>query len=193
MSSWFIRSNGETAHNEPGTSLHMDGEPPAFPARKFNYRKECLDKGFARVGWPGTGDLREPTWRSQARQTYGSMMKRHHVRYLQQFVHILPGDLVLLPTDGRCYQVHLGVVVPPRRPELARAGIPAYYYYFDIPGRNWYENAHRVDVDWAKGADGAHGEFNIPGIGGTWRRGFGQVTAGEPLVIQMATAAGLLR
>ena len=42
------------------------------------------------------------------------MMKGHHVRYLQQFVHILPGDLVLLPTDGRCYQVHLGVVVPPR-------------------------------------------------------------------------------
>ena len=73
------------------------------------------------------------------------MMKGHHVRYLQQFVHILPGDLVLLPTDGRCYQVHLGVVVPPRCQELARAGIPAYYYYyFDIPGRNWYENAHRV-------------------------------------------------
>ena len=171
----------------------MNGEPPAFPDRKFNYRKECLDKSFARVGWPGTGDLREPTWQSQARQTYGSMMKRHHFGYLELFVQIRPGDLVLLPTDRRYCQVHLGIVVPPRRPKLARAGTPAYYYYFDIPGLNWYENAHRVDVNWAKGADGAHGEFNIPGIGGTWRRGFGQVTAGEPLVIQMAKAAGLLR
>ena len=50
MHVWFIRCNGETAHNEPGTPRFVPGEPPQFPKREFNYRDECLCKGFARVG-----------------------------------------------------------------------------------------------------------------------------------------------
>ncbi len=66
MHVWFIRCNGETAHNEPGTPRFVPGEPPQFPERAFNYRDECLCKGFARVGWPAAGDLRHADWRARA-------------------------------------------------------------------------------------------------------------------------------
>jgi hypothetical protein len=52
MSIWFIRCNGETAHNQPGTSRHVPGEPPRWPAREFNYHDKCLEDGFARYGLP---------------------------------------------------------------------------------------------------------------------------------------------
>jgi hypothetical protein len=115
MRIWFIRCNGETAHNEPGTLRYVPGEPPTFPRREFNYRDECLCKGFARVGWPGSGDLRDPNWRTNAFRVYGDLMKPHHVRFLEQFLSIRAGDLVLLPTYAKRYEVHLGIVIPPRR------------------------------------------------------------------------------
>src|ERR1700752_1832605 len=115
MQVWFVRSNGETAHNEPGTALYVNGEPPEFPERAFNYRDECLCKGFVRVGWPASGDLRHADWRSRALDAYGNVMKGHHLQFLDKFGHITSGDLVLLPTYQKRYQVYLGVVVPPRQ------------------------------------------------------------------------------
>ena len=85
MSIWFIRCNGETAHNRPGTSRYIPGERPNWPDREFNYHDECLEQGFARYGFPAAGDLREPGWRSRARSAYGSMLEPRHERYLQQF------------------------------------------------------------------------------------------------------------
>jgi hypothetical protein len=45
-----------------------------------------------------------------------SNLEPRHERYLEQFVPINTGDLVLLPAYTRRYEVHLGIVVPPRQP-----------------------------------------------------------------------------
>ena len=68
MNIWFVRSNGNTGHNNPADDNYVPGEPPIFPNREFNYRLKCLDQGFARYGHPNTGDLREKIqqgWRHQ--------------------------------------------------------------------------------------------------------------------------------
>jgi hypothetical protein len=193
MRVWFIRSNGETAHNEPGTPGFVPGEPPQFPKREFNYRDECLCKGFARVGWPAAGDLRHSDWRGRALHAYANMMREHHLHFLEQFVEIEPGDVVLVPTYQTRYQVYLGVVVRPRRPEVHLDGIaPAYYYHFDIAAGDWFDNAHRVDVRWARPPEGLFQVFDIPEIGGTWIRGFGEVKAGKERILRLAQTADLL-
>ena len=149
MSTWFVRSNGDTAHNEPGTNLFMPGEPPAFPARRFNYREECIAKAFVRVGWPAAGDLREGTWRSRAATGYGSTMKRHHVRFLELFVQILPGYLVLLPA-GDANGTRFISAWSFHRARLNWAARPRQLL---LPLRHstsrLYDHAHRVDVIWA--------------------------------------------
>jgi len=191
MNVWFIRCNGKTGHNQPGTTRFMPGEPPRFPDRDFNYREECLKKGFARVGWPAAGDLRDAQWRTRATKVYGAMMKPHHIRFLEHFVDIMPGDLVLVPSYAKRYEVHLGVAVPAMRPQPGTPGTTAYYYYFEIETGDWYENAHRIDVEWAK-RDGRPRSFDIPEIGGTWIRGFGQVKAGHKRIVSLARTSGLL-
>lgn len=146
------------------------------------------------MGWPGAGDLREPNWRTRASQVYGDMMAPRHVRYLEQFREILPGDLVLLPSDtGRC-AVHLGVVIPPQRGDLDRTRSTAYYYHFDIRHQEWYENAHRVDVEWARD-DGGGGfrSFEVPELGGLWLRGFGRATGAADRARALARTCGLIR
>jgi hypothetical protein len=51
----------------------------------------------------------------------------------------------------------------------------AYYYYYNILKGDYYECAHRVNVQWAKGEDGEFGIFDVPEIGGIWRQAFGQL------------------
>jgi hypothetical protein len=191
MRAWFIRCNGETAHNEPGTPRYVPGEPPNFPDTKFNYLWECLNKGFARVGWPGAGDLRAPDWRSKAAACYGSMMAPYHVGFLEQFVTIRPRDLVAVPAYQRKYLVHLGVVSQPTDSEKTGGTGGAYYYYHAVEKGDWYDNAHRVDVRWARHADGRPMTFECPEIGGTWLRGFGPVLSGLQRLRELAQQAGL--
>ena len=186
MKIWFIRCNGETAHNQPGASRYVYGEPPKFPKRKFNYVDECLHKGFARVGFPGTGNLRDENWRSRANDVYGPQIKFHHVGYLEQFSSIIIGDIVLLPTYRKHYEVHLGIVISPRQEtKYDQIGL-AYYYYYDISKGDWYDNAHRVNVQWLQDSNRSFSSFDVPEIGGTWRRSFGQVKNGSQRIIQLA-------
>ena len=119
------------------------------------------------------------------------MMKAHHVRFLEQFAGILPGDLVALPGYRQRYEVHLGVVVSPRRQQFARGENGAYYYHFDVPAGEWFENAHRVDVKWAVAADGTPALFDLPDIGGSWLHAFGNITARSSRIEQLAAEAGL--
>ena len=134
MNIWFIRCSGETAHNQPGTDRCVKDEPPEWPKRKFNYKEKCLEDGFARYGFPGAGDLRNPGWRTRAHSVYGSMLEPQHERYLKQSPAINRGDLVLLPTYKGRHEVHLGVVVTPAKPERAGQRGKAYDYH-DVP--NW--------------------------------------------------------
>jgi hypothetical protein len=118
------------------------------------------------------------------------MMKHHHLQFLERFAGIDVGDIVLLPTYQQRYEVHLGVVIPPRRSPDERE---AYYYYFHFKSGDWYDNAHRVDVNWARTPVGSFRTFDVPEIGGTWIRGFGEVKGGTARIASLAKEAGLTR
>lgn len=129
---WFVRSNGNTGHNAPDSPDFVPGEPPLFPEVAFDYREKCLAEGFARIGWPNTGDLRNPGIGRLAPDGYSfETIDTSKQEYLTQFVSIRVGDLILIPSGEGEHSVHLGVVV--RRPfrdspQLTlRPGLPAYY------------------------------------------------------------------
>src|ERR1700704_5843806 len=139
MNVWFVRSNGETGHNQPGTKLYVPGEPPQFPKQLFNYRRECLAGGFVRIGWAAAGGLRKLQWRTRARDAYGANLSSMQMRYLEQFADIRVGDLVLIPAGREKYDVHIGIVQPNSN---QHAGLPRwapYFYYHNVPDGEWYE------------------------------------------------------
>ena len=107
----FIRSNGDTAHNDPKTPDFVPGEPPQGPTTAFDYRHKCLAEGFARIGWPNTGDLRAAGAGRLASQGYSfATLGEETQRYLTEFVAICTGDLVLLPARDADQDVHLGLL-----------------------------------------------------------------------------------
>jgi hypothetical protein len=195
MRTWFARCNGDTAHNQPGTPLYIPGEPPNFPDRHFNYTRLCLEEGYARHGTPAAGDLREPGWRVQAHRAYGNLSSRS-MSYLEHFVSIRVGDVIVIPAFREKYDVHVGVVIPPRRTEpprpLSARGWSAYYYHYDIAAGDWYENAHRVDVTWKRTASGGFEILSLPELGGLWRCAFGPIENGHERLLMLAARAGVL-
>ena len=94
-------------------------------------------------------------------------------------------DIVLLPTYRKSFEVQIGIVKQPRFETVTGKYGLAYYYYYDITKRDWYENAHRVDVSWLQDLNGDYRSFDIPEIGGTWRLSFGQVKKGRQRIIQL--------
>lgn len=169
----------------------MEGEPPLYPIRKFDYKEEWLHKGFARIGLPATGDHRLGWWRECGITVYGNVwLNDDKIRNHEQFALIEVGDIILIPTGLRRYQVHLGVAKPPRMGVNLAAPHRAYYYFYNIASGDWYENAHRIDVEWAKSGNEFQA-FDIPEIGGTWLRSFGPVKAGRMLSEQLAKGSGL--
>ncbi|MCC6740105.1 MAG: hypothetical protein IT452_13745 [Planctomycetia bacterium] len=194
---WFTRSNGETAHNEPGTPNYVQGEPPTFPERSFDYRKKCLEEGFARVGWPNAGDLRRPGEGRLAPEGYtiDTMRRTHAKRYLQAFAEIQVGDVVVIPAGAARYRVHVGVVV--RRSGEGRKSIAlspggaAYYFHHDVAHGEPYECAHRVDVQWAHDPASGWSVFTFQQLGGLWPKAFGSVLAARGAILTAANQAGL--
>lgn len=189
MDVWFIRSNGETGHNQPGTKLYVPGEPPNFPERVFNHRRDCLADGFARIGWPASGDLREIGWRVRARDAYGEVASRH-LAYLEQFATIRLGDLIVMPAEREKFDVHVGLVIPSARHAAAAPRSAPYYYHHDIQAGEWYENAHRVPVMWNRESDGKWTVVSIPNLGGLWPKAFGRVSRAKNEIIDLAKRAG---
>ncbi len=58
MPYFFVRVNGDTAHNNSSSpNCYVPNEPPIFPATFFNYCQYCLDKNIVRIGWPDVGDM----------------------------------------------------------------------------------------------------------------------------------------
>lgn len=139
IGTWFTRFHGETGHNQPGTPLFIPGEPPDFPDRYFNYTRLCLEEGFARIGAPAAGDLHDPGWRQRAQHAYPGITPRS-LGYLEQFAQIRVGDIIVTPAFREKHDVHLGVVIPPRRTNLhrppRRADVSAYYHHYDIAARD---------------------------------------------------------
>ena len=198
MKIWFARSNGSTVHNNPMTPGFVTGEPPIHPATIFNYRAVCLREGFARIGWPSAGDLRKRGWREKGRAVYSSPeFKDVHESYLEKLASIQTGDVVVIPADREEHDVHIGTVVlrlaPDRQVTCVRPGLAAYYYRYNVPSGNWFENAHRVDVLWDRDGQGEFGVHTVPELGGVWRRAFGSIVEGERRVLELAGQLGLIR
>jgi len=198
MNVWFTRSNGESDHNNPANARFVPGEPPTFPVVIFDYRLACLEHGFARIGWPGTGDLRDRGWVERGKIVYeADRFKPHFRRYLAAFAAIKTGDLVLIPAGGAKYEVHLGLVVQRRglqgEPSSRGARIAAYYYHHDLRSGHCFENAHRVDVRWARDEAGVYAAHVVRELGGLWPRAFGPVKAGHQHALRLASDVGLLQ
>lgn len=196
MRTWFTRTNGETAHNRSGTPLYVPGEPPNYPDRHFNHTHACIDGGFARIGWPATGDLRDVGWRERAQRAYGSMMRPLYIGYLEHFVSIRVGDVIVIPAYREKHDVYVGKVIPRRRAEPNRPapapGWSAYYYHYNIAAGDWYENAHRVDVQWGRTSTGSMTVLHLPELGGLWRKSFGPIEMGHERLLVLAARAGVL-
>lgn len=192
MDVYFVRTNGNTVHAGARAEEIVPGEPPGH----FDYRDKCLREGFARIGWPNTGDLRHSLTGRLARHGYSlhSISPRHR-RYLEEWSEIRVGDLILIPAGAGKYAVHLGVVTKrdrESRAELpARTGDLAYYYFHDVPAGEFYECAHRVDVRWdcAAGTAVVH---HFPEIGGAWLSAFRRRSASAEDVKRAALTAGLI-
>jgi hypothetical protein len=185
MAYWFTTSHGNTCHNEPGTSNYVEGEPPKFPLTLINYREKCLFDGFARIGYPNTGDLMDIGRGRLASEGYSffdietiskSSLTQNQLR---KFASILAGDYILLPAFEGEFMVHFGIVLTVNReviPPYINPRPNAYYYYHDVANGAYYECAHRVNVKWCKDENGDFREFYLPEIGGLWRQAFGQLS-----------------
>jgi hypothetical protein len=201
MNVWFVRSNAEPIHSDSVNHPedYVPGEPQVTDEE--NYRELCLTDGFARIGWPNTGPLqpgfdskRFPDSERQAINGYSfESIEPRYQGYLLDFASIRTGDLILTPADTEKYDVHIGAVV--RRDRATREilptlpGLPAYYYFHDIPRGQPYECSHRVDVLWDRTPDGSPRIQHITGI--AWRPAFCRVIKARGVAIEVARRGGL--
>lgn len=201
MDFWFTTSHGNTCHNQPGTPNYVEGEPPTYPLVQINYREKCLIEGFARIGYPNTGDLNELSRGQLAPNGYSffdveaisqSPLTQNQ---LSKFATIKAGNYILIPADEERFQIHFGLVLTIDKRIIKPYVHPrqnAYYYYYDIAKGDYYECAHRVNVLWAKDEKGDFGIFHVPEIGGIWRMAFGQLHTPPNILLNIARKAGLI-
>jgi hypothetical protein len=184
MSYWFTTWHGNTCHNQPNTPNYVEGEPPDYPSVKICYRKECLNKGFARIGYPNTGDLKDPERDRLAPNGYSienvdSVSNNPNTKnQLLGFASIKAGDFIVIPAIDSMYDVHFGMVLTTDREKVLPYINPrpdAYFFYHDIENGDYYECAHRVNVLWAKEENNEFAVINVPEIGGVWRQAFSQL------------------
>ncbi len=122
MNFWFTKSHGNTCHNQPGSLNYVEGEPPKYPLVEINYREKCLNDGFARIGYPNTGDLNELGRGRLAPNGYSfsdveTISKSPLTQtQLTKFATIKAGDFILIPADEGLYQVHFGMVLKTTQP-----------------------------------------------------------------------------
>lgn len=196
MNIWFVRSNGETMHNNPNTVDYIPGEPPEYPKREFNYREKCLKQGFARYGWPNTGDLtiENPIRLAPLSYSFQDIDKRYQT-YLFKFSSIKAGDLILIPADEDYGDVHLGIALTIDGKKVAPYIEPrpnAYFYYHNISEGDWYDCAHRINVLWARTEQSEYSIFHIQTIPSTvWILAFSQVNDEDGIIYQTAKKAKL--
>jgi hypothetical protein len=200
MNIWFTRSNGETPLNNPNSLDYVPGEPPEYPKTEYDYHDQCLKNGFARIGWPNTGDLdlvkSNPPRLAPLGYSYESIEPEHR-KYLDQFRSIKAGDIVLIPAMGEGSGegwVHLGIVLTKEKTKVMPYIDPrpdAYYFHFDFEEGDWYECAHRVNVLWAK-KDGEPSIFRIKATDfPIWRKAFSKINDKDGTIYQLAQKSGL--
>ncbi len=163
---FFIRVNGNTAHNDPTqVGCFVPHEPPQPPATYFNYVTHCLAGSFVRIGWPDVGDLNTRNKQGALANCYDWGSIDQHVRdYLDGFFNIPIGSTVLMPSKSNPGELYIGTTKS------------KYYFYHNISIEP-YECSHRIDVNWDADDAGnyivyqAH-QLGINIRGGWWRCAF---------------------
>lgn len=163
---YFIRVNGDTAHNDPSVvNCFVANEPPRYPATYFNYVADCLAKNFVRIGWPDVGDLTTRNKTGALANCYDWHSIDQYVRdYLDGFFNIPIGSTVLMPDKDNPGNIYIGTTTS------------RYYYFHNLPSSP-YECSHRIDVKWDTDNQGNHviyhaGLLGINIHGGWWRYAF---------------------
>jgi hypothetical protein len=174
---FFLRVNGNTAHNNPNhTACFVPAEPPKFPRTYFNYLHFCFEKSIVRIGWPDTGDLTAPTPKTGALATcYDLNTVPSHVHaYLVSFRDIHIGSIIVVPDKDHPGDIYICKVVD------------GYHYLHNTPAGP-YECAHRLGVLWDRNTDGhpitySAAQLGISIYGGFWRYAFYKFTHGDPVI-----------
>jgi len=152
---FFICVNGDTAHNNPAeTDCYVRNEPPQWPETFFNYADLCLSRGFIRIGWPGTGDLRQFEQIPLRTRCYGSFKPRVR-RYLDEFRRIPQRSIVLMPDKERPGVIYIGETTS------------AYAHSPELP----IECAHRIRVKWDR-RNGCFATYSATGLQISIQHGF---------------------
>lgn len=173
MNFWYTTCGGDTVHNKPGTPNYVEGEPPIYPKVKIDYSEKCLKEGFARFGYPNTGSLDPEELGSRRLAPNGYTFDTVETvsnnspltkSQLLGFASIKAGDFILIPSPDEIYNLHFGMVLTKERKsveDIRRSDRPnAYYYQID----DYFECAHRVNVQWAKEQNGEFAEVYVPKI-----------------------------
>ncbi len=169
MHYYFIRVNGNTAHNDPNDrNCYVEGEPPTFPTTYFNYYQYCLDNKIIRIGWPDVGDLSVGNKANALTNCYNINDVNSRVQnYLISFREIPVGSIVLMPNKDNPGELYIGKVKK------------RYWYHYNIP-IDPYECSHRVGVNWDRDKNNIpiihHADqLGIRIIGGWWRLAFYEI------------------
>jgi len=163
---YFVRANGNTAHNNPNwSSMYVLGEPPVYPKTYFNGLGYCFANNIVRLGWPAAGDLREAEWEQRLFSRYSiPPMDTHVANYLRAFRDIRPGSVILVPDKDHSGDIYI-------------AEVTGLYDYKNVPPVHPYEHSHRFGVVWDRSEDNnptvyRASEFGIGIVGGFWTRAF---------------------
>lgn len=184
---YFVRVNGETLHNNPDDpAYYVEGEPPVYPSRHFNYLEYCFRNRIVRIGWPDTGDLTANGAGKLARGYDLASIKPHEREYMEGFRAIRTGSVILVPDKGHPGDLYIATVTRP------------YWYHHSIPD-DPYECAHRVGVEWDLGEDGQPRLYRQEALqiprGGFWFRAFQNlrdIPSGRAAISHIEAARGLL-
>lgn len=166
---YFIRVNGDTAHNNPAeANCFVPNEPPLYPATYFNYLAQCLAGNFVRIGWPDVGDLNTRNNQGALANCYDWQGIEQYLRdYLDGFFNIPIGSTVLMPDHGNPGDIYIGTTDS------------SYYFHHDVPNAP-YECSHRIHVIWDIDKQGEHVIYQADQLGlnihgGWWRKAFHNV------------------
>lgn len=179
---YFIRANGNTAHNNPAAAdCYMPGEQPRYPDTFFNGIGYCLRHNIIRIGWPNVGDLRSANPRGPLPSCYYHDLESlgshnpDHRRYLETFIQIQKGSVVLVP-DAVSSQVYVATVAEP------------YDYMYDPPTHP-FEHAHRYPAEWDRTGTGEYAVYHKDALRlrAYWPKAFSRIL--NPATIAIIEAA----